>query len=329
MSKPSAARSGNTAATPGTLPTTAGTARTRRRTGPARARRRGGAPASSRHRAGRGPTGRAPRPATRPPCPRRRAPALRTALRRGRPARRRPCGRARRASSRTGRPRPRSGAPRARARRARWCASKRSLPFGSSAASRQRRVPAGRNRTTRADLVVAVAEDRRGDRHRVPEARLDRKSAAVDLRLDILNLDSWRRHHRQGKQSGDVAHPFDRRQPPSDLSAGWPARARGVRVRRLARRRRSPVLAGPAAQSARRLRLSLRVCLGVCGLAGAPGRSRRGGRALGAAPVRARRTRTGSATGSAFAGATRWPSRCGSTASGRRSAPTPPSGTSG
>ena len=61
-----------------------------------------------------------------------------------------------------------------------------------------------------------------------------------------------RLHPRQGKQSDDVAHPFRRRQPPPDLAAGRQARARGVRIRRLARRRRSALLAGAAAQSTRR-----------------------------------------------------------------------------
>ena len=179
------------------------------------------------------------------------------------------------------------------------------------------------------ELVVAVAEDRGADRDRVAEARLDRKTAAVDLRLDVLDLDSLRLHPRQGKQSGDVALPFRRRQPPSDLAAGRPARARGVRVRRLAGRRGSALLAGAAAQSTRRLRLSVRLRLGVRELARPPRRPGRRRRAVRAPPLRGGATRTGSATGSRSREATRWPTRCGSSASGRLCARTPPSAACG
>ena len=95
-------------------------------------------------------------------------------------------------------------------------------------------------------------------------------------------------HPRQGKQSGDVAHPFPRRQPPSDLAPRRPARPRGVRLRRLARRGRGPLLAGAAAQSTRRARVSVRVGLGVRRLARPARRARAAVDALGAAALRGR-----------------------------------------
>ena len=146
--------------------------------------------------------------------------------------------------------------------------------------------PGGAKRTTPSSLsypsrkIVAP-------RYRVAEAGLDGITAAVDLRLDVLDLNPLRLHPRQGKQSDDVALPFRRRQPPPDLAAGGEARARGVRIRRLDRRRGSTLLAGAAAQSARPLRLALRLRLGIRELARPPRRPRRRRRALGAAAIRA------------------------------------------
>ena len=105
-----------------------------------------------------------------------------------------------------------------------------------------------------------------------------------------------------------------------DLASRRPARPRGVRVRRLARRGRSPLLAGAAAQSTRRARVSVRVGRRRSppgrGSSPTPTRSSSRRSCAGSRP----RTPTGSATGSGSRAATRWPSRCGSSASGRRCA---------
>ena len=102
-------------------------------------------------------------------------------------------------------------------------------------------------------------------------------------------------------------------------AVGW---RRGLRVRRLARRRRPVLVAGAAARAARRSRLAVPRPVGLRRLAGAARRARRArlerrGRALRRAPpVLERRL------GGASPAATRSPTRCASSASGRRCART-------
>ncbi len=65
-------------------------------------------------------------------------------------------------------------------------------------------LPAACSRTSEAqdstERAVAVPEDRCRRRDRVAETRLDRIPATVDAWVDVLNLDSWRCHHEQGRQ---------------------------------------------------------------------------------------------------------------------------------
>ena len=139
---------------------------------------RGGRPPSrrarSRRRAG------APSRAAAPSC---------ELARRGRPARPRPCDAARRGTTRAVDPRLDGELPAAEP--VTWNRpTKRSFPCASIGASCQSAEPGARYRT-RAEHVVAVAEDRRPDLDLVADRPLDRVAAAVDLGPDVLDLDPW------------------------------------------------------------------------------------------------------------------------------------------
>ena len=69
----------------------------------------------------------------------------------------------------------------------------RSFPSGSSGASRQRRAPGGSVADRRAEHVVAVAKDRRGDDDVLADDALDGVAPAVDLRLHVADQDRGRR----------------------------------------------------------------------------------------------------------------------------------------
>ena len=168
------------------------------------------------------------------------------------------------------------------------------------------------------ERLVPVPEDRRRDRDRVSEARLDGKAAAVDLRPHVLDLDPWRRHPRQGKQSGDVAHPF--------RSASTSIRPRCRAAVSAPRRTPSSTGSRPPEHGSGRCCRSIRPIdygspySSASAFAAWPGLLADPDAAVAA--VRAPRassttTPTGSATGSTSRAATRWPTRCASSASGR------------
>ena len=105
------------------------------------------------------------------------------------PARRRPCAAARSGTTRRGRPRPRRGSTSARARRPRTRPSRGRSPAARAAplsSASSRRAVTHR----RAERLVAVAEDPRRHRDAVADGPLDRPAPAVDLRLDVLDLDA-------------------------------------------------------------------------------------------------------------------------------------------
>ena len=122
--------------------------------------------------------------------------------------------------------------------------------------------------------------------------------------------------------TGVKPFPLQRHPAAPDLAARRPARRRGLRVRRLARRGRSVVVAGPAARPAGRRRLAVQVRLRVRRLE----RAARGARRPRSSPRSSRRSsrgsRTGSPTGPRSPAATRSPTRCASSASGARCAST-------
>src|SRR5262249_3961490 len=120
------------------------------------------------------------------------------------------------------------------------------------------------------DSVGSVAEDRRLDLDGLADCPLDREPAAVELRRDVLDPDPGRVVSRAGRghdgrtgcpirqpENRGSARAFERRPPPPDLAARWPARRRGLSLRRLARRPRAVVVAGPSARPAPRAQLPL------------------------------------------------------------------------
>src|SRR4029077_1199365 len=126
---------------------------------------------------------------------------------------------------------------------------------------------------------------------------LYRVAAAIDLRRDLLDLDPWwdrlRDRHapsltdEEGSKRG--APSLGRHLPASDLASVGQARPGRVPVRRLARRGRTVVVAGPAARAARRVRVAVPLALGVRRLPATPraaGGARHGrrGRVLRRAP---------------------------------------------
>ena len=180
----------------------------------------------------------------------------------------------------------------------------------------------------RAELLVAVAEHVGRDLDEVADGPLGRVPARIDDRLRVLDMDPRRRRrwavpfrHRCGSIRGKsrthstvgrsatsaTVHgrgspALLRRAAPSDVAAGRPARARRVRVGRLARRRRPVVVADAAARPAGPLRVAVQGPLGVRGVARPAGRAGRAGLARPRSSTSASARRAGSRTGRASPG---------------------------
>ena len=94
-------------------------------------------------------------------------------------------------------------------------------------------------------------------------------AASGDPAASVRRSEQRRHRHRESS-------PFERHSAPRYVASGWDAGSGGLRLRRLARRRRAILVAGAAARSARPLGIALFVDLRIRGLAGPPGRPARG-----------------------------------------------------
>ncbi len=289
MSKPSAARSGSTAATPRKPPHDRGNSSYQ---APNRARTRSTSiPSTGLFAASRRSRSESSRAAARHssdrPFTEQRA-TLRQLSRQVRPDQQPACGRTRRASSRTDRPRPGRGAPTTRSRPAPPPPRSDRCPSARARASRQRRVPFGRYRATplivswpsrKIVAVTGTSSPTHAFTGYRPQSTCGWTSwiwIRGDAITDKVNSLAMWLTRSIGVNLHPTSLPGGRLGPEAYAFVDWLAAA-GARFWQVL-----------PARSTRRIRVTVRFDVGVRGLGGAPRRSGRRRGAVRAAPVRGR-----------------------------------------